>query len=112
MCRRYACDGLVLDLDDPTYSCRSEHVSIFHRAGRAPNRWLHLAVGGSAALQALTLIVPVLRRLLGTAPVGPLDLAVTAAGAAIPFLVSEATKGLLAPDRSRAPRLISGGHQS
>jgi Ca2+-transporting ATPase len=94
------------------YSCRSEHVSIFHRAERAPNRWLHLAVGGSAALQALTLIVPGLRRLLGTAPVGPVDLAVSAAGAAIPFLISEATKGLLAPDGPGTPRRVSGGHPS
>jgi Ca2+-transporting ATPase len=84
------------------YSCRSEHFSIFH-GGQARNPWLHLAVGGSVALQALTLIVPPLRSLFGTVPVGPLDLAVCAAGAALPLFVSEATKGVGAPRRRTAP---------
>jgi Ca2+-transporting ATPase len=91
------------------YSCRSDRFSIFDRGGRAPNHWLHLAVGGSAALQALTLVVPGLRGLLGTAPVSPVDLAVVAAGAAVPFLISEATKGLVAPDQPGAPPLLPGG---
>jgi Ca2+-transporting ATPase len=81
------------------YSCRSERFGIFDRGGRSPNRWLHLAAGGSAALQASTLLVPGLRRLLGTAPVGPMDLLVCAAGAVMPFVVSEATKGAGAPER-------------
>jgi Ca2+-transporting ATPase len=81
------------------YSCRSERFSIFNRGGRAPNRWLHLAAGGSAALQALTLLVPGLRGLLRTAPVGPTDLLVCAAGAAVPFVISEATKGAGASGR-------------
>jgi Ca2+-transporting ATPase len=94
------------------YSCRSDHFSVFHRGGRAPNRWLHLAAGSSATLQALTPFVPGLRSLLGTAAVGPIGLAVSAAGATVPFLISEATKGLLAPDRPGARPVISGGHAS
>jgi Ca2+-transporting ATPase len=94
------------------YSCRSEHVSIFHGGKRASNPWLHLAIGGSAALQALTLVVPGLRTLLGTTLLGPADLAVCAAGAVAPFLISEATKGLVAPEGHGAPPLLSGGHAS
>jgi Ca2+-transporting ATPase len=96
------------------HSCRSDRFSIFHRGGRPPNRWLHLAAGGSAALQALTLIVPGLRTLLGTAAVSPLDLAVAAAGAAAPFLLSEVTKDRGARHRRAAtlPPLLPGGPTS
>jgi Ca2+-transporting ATPase len=94
------------------YSCRSEHFSVFHAGKRASNPWLHLAVGGSLGLQALTLIVPGLRSLLGTTPLGAGDLAVCAAAATAPFLISEATKGLAVPKRPGARPFLSGGHVS
>jgi Ca2+-transporting ATPase len=50
------------------------------------------AFAGGLALQGLTLMVPPLRRLLGCAPVSPLDLVVAAAGAGLPLLVNDALK--------------------
>jgi Ca2+-transporting ATPase len=71
------------------FACRSDH-----RGGsdRPRNPYLDVAVGGSLALQALTLVLPPLRRLLGTAAPLPVDLAVMAAGAILPYLVNQAVK--------------------
>jgi P-type Ca2+ transporter type 2C len=46
------------------------------------------------ALQAATVIVPPLRSLLRTTPLGAMDLAVVGAGAVTPLLVREALKSL------------------
>jgi Ca2+-transporting ATPase len=43
-------------------------------------------------LQAAVNLVPGLRRMLGTAPLGPGDLLVIAAGTLLPLVVNEATK--------------------
>lgn len=75
------------------YSCRSDRNSIFSRDTLKSNSYLNLAVGGTAAVQLAALAVPGLRTLLGTAMPSPMDVAVIAAGSALPFLVNEATKG-------------------
>ncbi len=88
------------------YSCRSHRNSIFSREALRPNPYLNLAVGGTAALQVASLAVPGLRSLLGTNRVGPVDVAVIGAGAALPFIVNEATKNL-SPRSRRAQDFIS-----
>jgi Ca2+-transporting ATPase len=72
------------------YVCRSDRRVA--GAGLPPNRYLDLAVGLSLGLQLLTVLVPPLRRLLGTTPHGPLDLAMILAGALGSYLVNELSK--------------------
>ena len=73
-------------------SCRSDKHSIFS-SGRLPrNPYLNWAVGGSLALQALTMFVPGLRALLNLSPVGLLDGLVITAASLLPLVVNEATK--------------------
>ena len=74
-------------------SCRSETRSVFSQEQLPPNRYLQMALGGSAALQMLTVMVPGLRSLLGTTPIGPVDALVIAAAAGLPFGFNELTKG-------------------
>jgi Ca2+-transporting ATPase len=75
-------------------SARSEHHSVFDRGQLPANPALYAALGGTAALSLGALFAPGLRRFLGSAPLAPLALAVSAAGAAVPFLVNETTKSL------------------
>jgi Ca2+-transporting ATPase len=89
------------------YSCRSDRNSIFGRDTLQPNSYLNMAVGGTAALQLAAIAVPGLRSLLGTAMPSPMDMAVIAAGSALPFLVNEATKGKAAV--STSPRNGTAG---
>jgi Ca2+-transporting ATPase len=74
------------------YSCRSERTTVFNPGGRAPNRYLNTAVGGSAALQVLAVLAPGLRHVLGTVPISIIDGLVAGATAALPLLINEATK--------------------
>lgn len=89
------------------YSCRSDRSGIFSRETLPSNRYLNLAVGGTAALQLASLAVPGLRRLLGITPPGVTDAVVIGAGAALPFIVNEATKkrprSRVAPDFPALP---------
>ena len=73
-------------------SCRSEKHSIFDRGNLPQNRYLNMALAGSFGIQALSMLVPGLRNLLGIAPIGLLDGAVLGASAIVPLLVNEATK--------------------
>jgi P-type Ca2+ transporter type 2C len=75
-----------------SYSCRSETHGIFSKDKLPSNRYLDLAAGGSLLLQILTVLVPGLRALLGTTPVGPVDALVIAGGAVLPFIMNEARK--------------------
>ncbi|HET6421779.1 MAG TPA: cation-translocating P-type ATPase C-terminal domain-containing protein, partial [Geobacteraceae bacterium] len=75
-----------------TLSCRSETISIFDERKLPPNRYLKWAMAGSFALQALVMIVPGLRSLLGITPVGLLDGVVIGGSAFLPYIVNEATK--------------------
>jgi Ca2+-transporting ATPase len=73
-------------------SCRSEKITIFDREELPPNRYLNLALGGSFALQALVMITPGLRSLLGITKLGIIDYAIAGATALVPLLVNETTK--------------------
>ncbi len=48
------------------------------------------ALAASFGAQGVALLVPALRRLLGLAPLGPIEVAVTLAGGIVPFLVNRA----------------------
>lgn len=74
------------------YSCRSETHGIFSEQKLPSNRYLDLAVGGSFVLQLLTVFVPGLRALLGTTPIGLLDMLAITVGAVLPFIMNEAGK--------------------
>jgi len=94
-------------------SCRSESHSLFdpvrspQKQPLRPNPYLSLAIGGSVALQVLTLAIPGLRRLLGITSIGLLDSVVVGGTAVLPLIVNELTKGrraslaLLEPEKSR-----------
>jgi len=75
-------------------SCRSEKHSFLRGDKLPPNRYLSMALGGSFALQLLTVFVPGLRGLLGLTPITLIDGAVIASTAALPLLVNEGTKSM------------------
>jgi Ca2+-transporting ATPase len=75
-----------------TLSCRSVTVGIFSERKLPHNPYLKWALGGSFGLQALTMIVPGLRSLLGITPIGLLDGLVISGSAILPFIVNESTK--------------------
>jgi Ca2+-transporting ATPase len=74
------------------FSSRSEHTGFFSPDPLPPNPHLNWAVGGSLALQALTLFLPPLRGFLGLTALRPADLAVVAAAAGLPLFVNEYLK--------------------
>jgi Ca2+-transporting ATPase len=75
-------------------SCRSEKHSFLRGDKLPPNRYLSMALGGSFALQLLTVFVPGLRGLLGLTPITLMDGAVIASTAALPLLINEGTKSM------------------
>jgi P-type Ca2+ transporter type 2C len=74
-------------------SCRREHAGMLGGTRLAPNPYLAAAIGGSLALQVLTIFFPPLRRFLGLGAMGALDLAVIAGTSVLPLLLNEAVKG-------------------
>lgn len=76
-------------------SCRSEKHSIFDKERLPANRYLDAALGGSFAMQALTIAVPGLRSLLGTTTINLTDALVIGGGALLPLVVNEATKKVI-----------------
>ncbi len=88
------------------FSCRSE-TRLPQGRKRPTNPYLNLAVGGSLALQVLTLVAPFMRRFLGLTPLAPMDVAVIGASALLPLAVNEMTKRRAAQeaaaDRPSAP---------
>jgi Ca2+-transporting ATPase len=74
------------------FSCRSETHSIFSKGSLPPNKYLNMALGGSFALQLMTMLVPGLRQLLGITPISIMDGLVIGGTALAPLLVNEATK--------------------
>jgi Ca2+-transporting ATPase len=74
------------------FSCRSEQHSLLGRKRLAANPYLNVAVGGSFALQLLTMLIPALRGFLGLAPPMLIDAAVIGAAAFLPFLANESRK--------------------
>jgi Ca2+-transporting ATPase len=87
-----AFQSLVISQILHALSCRSDKRSIFEADQAPPNRYLNLAVAGSLGLQVLAQIIPGLRALLGTTPLGALDWVVACGSAAIPLFINEATK--------------------
>jgi P-type Ca2+ transporter type 2C len=82
-------------------SCRSGTHHVLSAEPLPPNRYLDLALLGSLTIQALALVVPGLRSLLGIAPIGFLDSLVIGGSALLPLAVNEASKGLGASHLSR-----------
>jgi len=72
--------------------CRDDHHGLFNPADRPRNPALDLALGGTAVAHLATLLLPGMRRLLGTTPLGLADLGIIAAGAGLPLLANEAMK--------------------
>lgn len=73
-------------------SSRSKYKNVFGGQKLPPNKHLTMAIVGTAALQGVVSYLPVTRRLLGTTPLGVMDLAVIAAGVIGPLIINEATK--------------------
>lgn len=74
--------------------CRSQERTIFSGGNGPPNHYLTGALVGTFALQALALLVPGLRGLLGVARIGVMDSLVVAGGAVLPLLANETIKSL------------------
>lgn len=86
-------------------TCRRDPSDTSRRGALPPNRLLTGALALSFAAQAAALIVPGLRTLLGVAPLGPLDVAMTLACGVLPFLANGAANKLASP----APRAHLSG---
>lgn len=87
-----AFQGLTLGQLLHAISCRSEKHGLFSEKKLESNKYLHWALGGSFVVQALSMLIPGLRSLLGTTPIGLSDAMVICAGSLLPLLVNEATK--------------------
>ncbi|MGD8618509.1 MAG: HAD-IC family P-type ATPase, partial [Gammaproteobacteria bacterium] len=79
------------------FSSRSPYRNVFGGRHLQPNPHLTRAILGMAGLQALVSVVPGLRRLLGTTPMGPADLMAIAGGVLLPLVVNEFTKPAAPP---------------
>jgi Ca2+-transporting ATPase len=99
--------GLVLAQLLHALTCRSDARA----GGKPPNRPLAAAVGASLAVQGAALLVPGLRGLLGAAPLGALDLAVTVGAGLLPWAVNEARKpaSVGKAQRAKCRAVIEGG---
>jgi len=73
-------------------SCRSETRGIFSEKRAPANPYLRLAVGGSIALQVLTLVIPGLRNFLGVVRPNLFDAAVIGISSAVPLVINESRK--------------------
>ena len=76
-------------------SARSETHSVFDREPFARNRYLPLALGGSAVAQVLVNVLPGARGLLGLLPMGPADWLTALAAATGPFVINELIKQVM-----------------
>ena len=86
-----AFNTLVLNELAHALSSRSSHRLVGGEKLPA-NPHLTRAILGMGGLQAVVSLVPAARRLLGTTPLGPLDLLAIGAGVLLPLVVNEATK--------------------
>ena len=71
---------------------RSQYRNVFGGQHLEPNPHLVKAIGGMVGLQALVSAVPAARRLLGTTPLGIVDLLVLGGSVLLPLLANEMTK--------------------
>jgi Ca2+-transporting ATPase len=74
------------------YSCRSLNHSLFEGPSLPPNPYLNAAILGSLGLQALTIWLAPIRRLLGVAPLNLVDLGVIGASSLLSLSVIESSK--------------------
>jgi Ca2+-transporting ATPase len=63
------------------------------------NRYLDLALGGSLAVQVMTMFVPTLRRFLGLTPLNLLDLAVIGGSSFVSLAINETSKKPIRDER-------------
>ena len=82
-------------------SCRTPDRSVLTEPQPPANNYLTAGLAVCLGLQALAAFLPPLRGLLGLAPIGAADALAIGLGAAVPFVVNEATK----PGRPTAPAL-------
>jgi Ca2+-transporting ATPase len=91
-------------------TCRSDRHGLFSSEPLGPNRPLSATLLGSAGLQAALMTVPLLRRLMGLAPLDLLDVLVCLAGAVLPYIANEVAK-LPRRDPGAARGSNEGAHQ-
>jgi len=89
-------------------SARSAHRSIVGGKPLPPNPHLTRALLGMGGLQAAAALIPALRRMLGTTPLGLVDLMVIAGGVIGPLIVNEATKPAAPPSAGPEAEEIAG----
>lgn len=87
-------------------SSRSEQHTLLERRHLPPNPYLSSALGLSLGAQLLTVLVPGLRKLLGTTPLGGRDALMIGAGAMLPLLINEVTKNMSVASRKSIPHLV------
>ncbi|WP_413200929.1 cation-translocating P-type ATPase [Nostoc piscinale] len=88
-----------------TFSCRSEHHSLFSKEKLPRNGYLNAALIGSFAIQILAIALPPLRNLLKITPINFVDTAVIIGSALWPLLLSESTKNIQPNISSGTPLL-------
>jgi Ca2+-transporting ATPase len=71
---------------------RSKYRTIFTDIQRPPNKHLDHALLGTVGAQGLATVFPPLRRLLGGAPLGVIDMGVLAVSIAAPWFINELSK--------------------
>jgi Ca2+-transporting ATPase len=91
-------------------SCRSERHSLYSRERLPRNRYLEMALGASLVAQLATVLLPPLRRLLGTTPLGLADWLIVAASAVGPLLINEVTKPVSRLG-TRVEKVTAGGYE-
>lgn len=92
-----------------TLTARSDRHGLFSGGGLGAlpaNRPLTAMLLASGGAQALGLLVPGVRRILGIGPLGPLDLAVTAVASVLPFVANEGLKARRATAPPLRPVLV------
>jgi len=79
-------------------TCRSDGLGATGPSGRRPpNRALTGALAASFALQGAGLLVPGMRRFLGIAPLGPLDIGVMLGAGMVPYFANRALRASRVP---------------
>lgn len=89
-------------------SCRSEHHWFLDHEPSLPNPYMAFAVGSGLGLQGAATLLPGLRTLLGTVPLGPADWLLIAGLATVPYLASELIKASQRPLPAHQRRVTNG----
>jgi Ca2+-transporting ATPase len=83
-------------------SSRSERHTIFDKERLAHNKYIPMALGGGISLQVIATLLPGVRSVLGSVPLGPADWGVVGVTAVGPFLTNEVLKLVLREGRASA----------